>query len=107
MIIIVRLCLTGNDDHSPENKIRHNTRNSLSGNKPMIVQLSCHTIKSTTAQTFENAEISQEWYVAALKIVTAHGRGGALRSARRLSPPNLGSWIFDCTALICLKLLLR
>ena len=43
----------------------------------MIVQLSCHTIKSTTAQTFEhaeNAEISQEWYVAALKIVTAHGR---------------------------------
>ena len=61
----------------------------------MIVQLSCHTIKSTTAQTFENAEnaeiglsrltagktslvfakISQGWYVAALKIVSAHGRG--------------------------------
>ena len=44
----------------------------------MSVQLSCHTIKATTAQTFENAEnaqISQGGYVAALKIVTAHGRG--------------------------------
>ena len=88
-------CFTGNDDHSPGNDINHNTQNTLWGNKPMIVQLSCHTIKSTTAQTFENAEnaeiglsgltagktylvfakISQGWYVAALKIVTAHGRG--------------------------------
>jgi hypothetical protein len=58
--------------------IRIYTQNTLWGNKPMISQLSCHTIKSTTAQTFEhaeNAEISQGWYVAALKIVTAHGRG--------------------------------
>ena len=44
----------------------------------MIVRFSCDAIKSTTAQTFENAEnaeMSQGWYVAALKIVTAHGRG--------------------------------
>ena len=78
MIIIVGLCFTGNGDHSPENTIHHNTQNTLWGNKPMIVQLSCHTIKSTTVQTFENAEnaeISQGWYVVALKIVTAQGRG--------------------------------
>ena len=66
----------------------------------MIVQLSCHTIKSTTAQTFENAEnaeMSQGWYVAALKIATAHGRGGegsvaplpcALLSAPDCTPPH-------------------
>ena len=68
MIIIVGLCFTGNGgDHSPENNIHHKTQNTLWGNKPMIVQLSCHTIRSTTAQTFENAEnaeISQGWYVA-------------------------------------------
>ena len=104
MITIVGLCFTGNGDHSPENRIHHNTQNTLWGNKPMIVQLSCHTIKSTTAQTFENAEnaeISQGLYVAALKNCTRE-RGqlplspvhsGALKSAHRLSPPNLGPWI--------------
>ena len=66
---------------------------TLWGNKPMIVQLSYHIIKSTTAQTFENAEnaeISQGLYVAALKNCTRE-RGqlplspvhsGALRSAQ-------------------------
>ena len=46
----------------------------------MIVQLSCHTIKSAIAQTFENAEnadISQGWYVAALKERTAYRRGAS------------------------------
>ena len=63
---------------TPENKIHHNAQNTLWGNLPMIVQLPCHTIKSTTAQTIENAEnaeLSHGWYVAALKIVPAHGRG--------------------------------
>jgi hypothetical protein len=56
MIITVGLCFTGNVDHSPKNKTHHNTQNTLWGNKPMIVQLSCRTIKSASAQTFENAE---------------------------------------------------
>ena len=90
------LDFTGNGDHSPENTIHHNTQNTLWGNKPLIVQFSCDTIKSTTAQTFENAEnaeMSQGWYVAALKMIaTAHGRGErgsvaplpcALRSAQK------------------------
>ena len=53
MITIVGLGFTGNGDHSPENRIHHNTQNTLWGNKPMIVQLSCHTIQSTTAQTLK------------------------------------------------------
>ena len=53
MITIVGLCFTGNGDHSPENRIHHNTQNTLWGNKPMIVQLSCDTIQSTTAQTLK------------------------------------------------------
>ena len=58
----------------------------------MIVQLSCHTIKSTTAQTSENAEyaeISQVWYVAALKKVTAYRRGVTCGS-RRCIPERSG-----------------
>ena len=76
----------------------------------MIVQLSCHTIKSAIAQTFENAEnadISQGWYVAALKERTAYRRGasctlpGAFWSAQECTTPlNLGPWIFDSIALL-------
>jgi len=85
-------CFTGNGDLSPENKIHHNAQNTLWGNLPMIVQLSCHTIKSTTAQTIENAEnaeISHGWYVAALKIVPAHGRGVSCPSPL-CTPERLG-----------------
>ena len=80
------------------------------GNLPMIVQLPCHTIKSTTAQTIENAEnaeISHGWYVAALKIVPAHGRGVSCPSPlctperSECTPPlSTKPWAmdFDCTA---------
>ena len=107
-MIVVRLCFTRNGDHSPENTIYYNTQKNraLWGNKPMRVQLSCHTIKSTTAQTFENAEnaqISQGGHVAALKIATAHGRvvscPSPLCTPEHTAPPaNLGPWIFDCIA---------
>ena len=72
----------------------------------MLVQLSSHTIKSTTAQTFENAEKvenSQGWYVAALKIVIAHGRGVSCtpsvcipeRSGMHTASPHQTLGLFD------------
>ena len=63
------------------------------GQETMVVQLSRHTIKSTSAQTFENAEYVEISRRGCSKEVTHAGKGSdaplpsALLSAQECTPP--------------------